>query len=258
MQKKDIMNRQKIAAGNWKMNLDFEEGLQLARTISHMDIPNDVNVILGIPYVYLKASLDMLLHVPRIDVAAQNCHQESHGAYTGEVSASMLESISCPYVIIGHSERRMYFGENSKILAQKVNEALKHGLKIIFCCGESLETRKAGEQNNYVTHQLKESLSHLSTEQMASIVIAYEPIWAIGTGETASPEQAQEMHLEIRNHIREIFGDKVADQMAILYGGSVKAANAESIFGQADVDGGLVGGASLDAEQFQTIIKSFS
>jgi len=252
------MSRQKIAAGNWKMNLDFEEGLQLARTISHMEIPMDANVILGIPHVYLKSALDMLLHVPRVDVAAQNCHQEESGAYTGEVSASMLESISCPYVIIGHSERRMYFGEDSKILAEKVDKALEHGLRVIFCCGESLETRKAGEQNSYVTQQLKESLSHLSQEQMKSIVIAYEPIWAIGTGETASPEQAQEMHLEIRNYLRESFGDEVADQMAILYGGSVKAANAESIFGQDDVDGGLVGGASLDADQFQAIIKSFS
>ena len=252
------MARQKIAAGNWKMNTTFEDGMELARTVSHMEVPEDVTVVLGIPYVFLKPAIDMLLHVPRIHASSQNCHQNTKGAFTGEISASMLASISCPYVIIGHSERRAYFHEDNAILAEKVNQALANNLEVIFCCGESLETRKAAEQGSYVTNQLKESLFHLTAAQMKHVVIAYEPIWAIGTGETASPEQAQEMHAEIRSFIASKFGKEIATDTAILYGGSVKAANANEIFGQTDVDGGLVGGASLDPEQFQTIIKSFS
>lgn len=252
------MARQKIAAGNWKMNTTFEDGMELARTVSHMDIPEDVTVVLGIPYVFLKSAIDMLLHVPRVHAAAQNCHQNLKGAFTGEISAPMLSSISCPYVIIGHSERRAYFHEDNAMLAEKVNQALANDLKVIFCCGESLDIRKAGEQGSHVTNQLKESLFHLTNEQMKQVVIAYEPIWAIGTGETASPEQAQEMHADIRKFLATKFGNEIADNTAILYGGSVKAANANEIFGQADVDGGLVGGASLDMDQFQTIIKSFS
>ncbi len=251
------MTRRKIAAGNWKMNMEFEEGMELARKVSHMDIPDGVEVILGVPSLYLKPCVDMLLHVPKVHVSAQNCHQAKKGAYTGEIAAGMLESISCPKVILGHSERRAYFQEDNAMLAEKVDRALEHGLEIIFCCGESLDTRKAGEQNAFVTNQLKESLFHLSAEVISTLVIAYEPIWAIGTGETASPEQAQDMHAAIRSFIAEQYGQEIAEQIPILYGGSVKAANAQQIFGQSDVDGGLVGGASLDAEQFQQIIQSF-
>lgn len=232
--------------------------MELARKVSHMEISDDVEVILGIPYVFLKPAIDMLLHVPQVHVAAQNVHQAPKGAYTGEIAASMLQSIACPYVIIGHSERRQYFGETNEQLKEKVNLAMDQGLKVIFCCGESLETRKAGEHEQFVQDQIAASLFDLSEERMEQIIIAYEPIWAIGTGETASPEQAQDMHKSIRASIAAKYGAQVADQIPILYGGSVKAANAETIFAQADVDGGLVGGASLDAEQFQTIIKSFA
>lgn len=251
------MARRKIAAGNWKMNLNFEDGMELARKVSHMEVPEDVDVVMGIPSLYLKPCVDMLLHVPRVNVAAQNCHQAAKGAYTGEIAASMLSSISCPIVIIGHSERRAYFGEDNSMLADKVNQALANNLEVIFCCGETLETRNGDEHVDFVTNQLKASLFHLSSEVISNLVIAYEPIWAIGTGETASPEQAQEMHAAIRSFIAEKYGQDVADQIPILYGGSVKAANAREIFSQQDVDGGLVGGASLDAEQFQKIILSF-
>lgn len=252
------MARRKIAAGNWKMNTTFETGMNLARKVSHMTIPDDVDVILGIPFLYVKPAVDMLLHVPSVHVSAQNCHEKTHGAFTGEISAEMIASISCPYVILGHSERRAYFGENNATLAHKVDQAYKHELNVIFCCGESLETRKSGQHEQFVTQQLMESLFHLSEAAIRKIVIAYEPIWAIGTGETASPEQAQDMHKAIRVFIAKKYGDEIANEIPILYGGSVKANNAAEIFGQADVDGGLVGGASLDPDQFQTIIQSFS
>jgi len=252
------MSRRKIAAGNWKMNTTFEDGMELARKISHASIPEDVEVILGIPYVYLKPAIDMLLHVPKVSVAAQNCHSKEKGAYTGEISTHMLSSISCPYVYIGHSERREYFNESSEELADKVDRAFAQKLDIVFCCGESLEIRKSGNQNEYVCRQIEESLFHLTKEQFRKLVIAYEPIWAIGTGETASPGQAQEMHNAIRSSFAAKYGDEVAATIPILYGGSVKSANAEEIFSQADVDGGLVGGASLDAEHFEKIINSFS
>ena len=251
------MSRRKIAAGNWKMNLEFEEAMDLARKVSHMEVPEDVEVIMGVPSLYLKPCIDMLLHVPRVDISAQNCHQNAKGAFTGEIAAGMLRSISCPNVIIGHSERREYFHENNQQLKEKVDIAQKNDLNVIFCCGESLDTRKAGKQVEYVTNQLEESLFHLSANDFSKLVIAYEPIWAIGTGETASPEQAQDMHKAIRSFIAKKYSDKVANIIPILYGGSVKAANAKEIFGQKDVDGGLIGGASLDPEQFREIIKSF-
>jgi triosephosphate isomerase len=252
------MTRRKIAAGNWKMNTSFESGMELAKSLSEKTIPSDVEVVLGIPYVFLKPAIDLLSNNKSISVSAQNCHSEEKGAYTGEISANMLQSINCPYVILGHSERRQYFNESNEELAAKVNMAFAQNLSVIFCCGEPLEIRKANKQNEYVTSQIKEGLFHLSDVDLSKIVIAYEPIWAIGTGETASPEQAQDMHANLRSFIAESYGEKVANIIPILYGGSVKSANAKEIFGQNDVDGGLVGGASLDANHFEKIINSFS
>jgi triosephosphate isomerase len=252
------MSRAKIAAGNWKMNMTFEDGLQLSREIANATRAEDVLTILGVPSIYLKMVVDQVLHVPGVEVAAQNCHHKASGAYTGEISAPMLESIGVKYVIIGHSERRAYFAESNEMLAAKVDIAFANNLTPIFCCGESLDIRKSGKHLSYVANQLKESLFHLSPEQMSNIIVAYEPIWAIGTGETASPEQAQEMHAYLRNTLSEKFGSEIADLIPILYGGSVKASNANEIFSQADVDGGLVGGASLKAEDFTVIINSFS
>ena len=252
------MPRRKIAAGNWKMNNSYDAGMELVRSLSKADIPSDVEVVLGIPYVFLKDSIEILENIPSISVAAQNCHFQEKGAYTGEISAEMLASILCPYVILGHSERRQYFKESNEELAINVNTAFSQNLKVIFCCGEPLDIRKACKQNKFVCNQLEESLFHLSSSEIADIVIAYEPIWAIGTGETASPEQAQDMHKNLREHLAKKYGEEIANQIPILYGGSVKSANAKEIFSQNDVDGGLVGGASLDAEHFEKIINSFS
>lgn len=240
------------------MNTTYESGMELTKSISNVNIPSDVEVVLGIPFVFLKPAIDELANNDQVCVSAQNCHSEEGGAYTGEISVSMLDSISCPYVILGHSERRQYFNETSEMLAAKVDKAYAQSLKVIFCCGEPLEIRKAGTQNAYVSNQIKESLFHLLKEDMSKIIIAYEPIWAIGTGETASPAQAQDMHANLRSFIADKYGDEIANTIPILYGGSVKSANAKEIFGQDDVDGGLVGGASLDAEHFAKIINSFS
>jgi triosephosphate isomerase len=189
-------------------------------------------------------------------VAAQNCYDKNAGAYTGEVSAPMLKSIGVPSVILGHSERREYFAESNAMLAEKVNRCLEQGLRPIFCCGEALAIRESGEQNAYVGQQLKESLFHLSAEQMKGFVIAYEPIWAIGTGKTASSAQAQEMHAHLRSVIAAQYGAEIADTVSILYGGSVKANNAVELFSQPDVDGGLVGGASLIPAEFSAIMRA--
>lgn len=250
--------RRKIAAGNWKMNKTYDEALQLIRDISATNPPKDIHTILAVPYLYLKNGVDMLMHVRGIDVAAQNCHQETAGAYTGEISCTMLESISVPFVVIGHSERREYFHEDNNLLKAKVDAALNTSLQVIFCCGESLEIRKSGDHVDYVCQQLRDSIFHLSKEDWSRIVIAYEPIWAIGTGETASPEQAQEMHKAIRSMINDEISAEVANDLSILYGGSVKPANAEEIFAKPDVDGGLVGGASLDAKGFLKIMEALS
>lgn len=248
--------RKQIAAGNWKMNLSFEEGQNLLQALKSSDRPSDVTTILGVPAPYLK-SLQDSCDDDSLCIAAQNIHHELKGAYTGETSINMVKSIGVKYVIIGHSERREYQKESNELLKTKVDLALEHGLSPIFCCGESLEIRKSGLQNDYVSNQLKESLFHLSAADFAKLVIAYEPIWAIGTGETASPQQAQEMHHALRSFIADTYGQDVANGISILYGGSVKPANAKEIFGQTDVDGGLVGGASLKAEDFTQIIHSF-
>lgn len=251
------MTRLNIAAGNWKMNKTFEDALQLSREIANAQRNEGVLTILGVPSVYLKMVVDQVLHVPGLEVAAQNCHSMPSGAFTGEISAAMLNSIGLKYVIIGHSERRQFFAESNAELAEKVNISLENELIPIFCCGESLDIRKSGKHLEYVANQLAESLFHLDETAVEKLIIAYEPIWAIGTGETASPEQAQEMHAHLRSALAGKYGDKVAESISILYGGSVKPANAEVIFSQKDVDGGLVGGASLKSEDFVQIINAF-
>ena len=249
------MVRKNIAAGNWKMNTTVSQGLELYRALGANDIPNNVEVIVGAPFIHLGALLAAKNEL--IKIAAQNCHFENSGAYTGEISPSMLSDMGVDYVILGHSERREYFNEDNALLAKKLNAALANNLKVIFCCGEPLDVRKAGRQNSFVSKQLEEGLFHLSAAQLSNVVIAYEPIWAIGTGETASPEQAQEMHAHIRSLLTSKYGNDSAQATSILYGGSVKPGNAKEIFGQKDVDGGLVGGASLKSDSFGEIIHSF-
>ncbi|MFZ1784708.1 MAG: triose-phosphate isomerase [Ferruginibacter sp.] len=250
--------RKQIAAANWKMNLTLQEAEILMDAL--LATPHDLNenqeAVFGVPFPYLVNIKSKLAGRKNVFVAAQNCSDKKSGAYTGEVSAEMLKSIAVDYVILGHSERREYFNESHAMLAGKINICLENGLQPIFCCGEPLSIRETESQNSYVETQLKESLFHLSAEQLTGFVIAYEPIWAIGTGKTASNEQAQEMHAHIRNVISNQYGAAVADSISILYGGSVKANNAAAIFAQPDVDGGLVGGASLVAADFAAIINS--
>lgn len=249
--------RKQIAAANWKMNLTLEQAATLLSDLEQKEIPlsEKQEVILGVPFPYLVMAAEKFAKNERIQIAAQNCYNKHSGAFTGEVSASMISSCGVKYVIIGHSERREYFQEDAEILVEKINEALINNLKPIFCCGESLEIRESGKQNEFVEDQIRKCLFHLSGEQITEFVIAYEPIWAIGTGKTASAEQAQEMHAHIRKVLSEKYGSEVADSISILYGGSVKANNASEIFGKPDVDGGLVGGASLNANEFETVIK---
>lgn len=250
--------RKQIAAANWKMNLTLAQGNALVNDIVKASLTLDENhiAVFAVPFPYLIHIKEQLAGKTNVFVAAQNCYSKKSGAYTGEVSAEMLQSIGIEYVVLGHSERREYFNESNSMLADKVNLCFEHGLKSIFCCGEALEIREAGTQNSYVEGQIKESLFHLSAGQMTNFIIAYEPIWAIGTGKTATSAQAQEMQQHIRSVIAAKYGDTVAQSVSILYGGSVKAANAKEIFGQPDVDGGLVGGASLVAAEFVTIINS--
>jgi triosephosphate isomerase len=250
--------RKQIAAANWKMNLTVQQADALMNelfTTAH-DLKDNQEAVFGVPFPYLINIKSKLSGKKNVFVAAQNCYDKKSGAYTGETSAEMLKSIAVDYVILGHSERREYFHETNEMLAAKINICLENGLKPIFCCGEPLAIREAETQNSFVETQLKESLFHLTAEQLTGFVIAYEPIWAIGTGKTASNEQAQEMHAHIRSVLAKQYGDSVAGSISILYGGSVKANNAAAIFGQTDVDGGLVGGASLVAADFAAIINS--
>lgn len=251
--------RQKIVAGNWKMNKTFEEAHILASEVLNMvndEVKSDVKVVFCVPFPYLMPVRTLLGKNTRIAVGAQNCSEHESGAFTGEVSALMLKSMSIPYVILGHSERRQYFGENGNLLAKKVDAALKHNLTPIFCCGEPLDVRENNGHEKLVKQQLEESLFHLDAAAIHKVVIAYEPVWAIGTGKTASSRQAQDMHAVIRNHISSKYGRQSADEIPILYGGSVNAANASELFACPDVDGGLVGGASLKSREFTEIIKS--
>ena len=250
--------RKQIAAANWKMNLTLQQGELLVEELlkSTHDLNENQQAVFAVPFPYLVNVKKMLAGNNHVFVAAQNCYNKVSGAYTGEVSAEILKSIAVDYVVLGHSERREYFKESNEMLAEKINICIEYGLKPIFCCGEALEIREAGIQNSFVENQIKESLFHLSAEQLFGFVIAYEPIWAIGTGKTASSAQAQEIHAYIRSVLASKYGNDVADSVSILYGGSVKAANAKEIFSQPDVDGGLVGGASLMAAEFASIIKS--
>src|SRR5688572_22142107 len=252
--------RQKIAAGNWKMNKTLEEANILASEIKGMvadEVKGDAKIIFCTPSPYLLPIKNLLGNGARISIGAQNCSEHESGAYTGEVSAAMLKSIGIPYVILGHSERRQYFGEDGKLLAKKVDIALKHGLTPIFCCGEPLDVRESNGHEALVKKQVEESLFHLDPSNVQKVVIAYEPVWAIGTGKTASAQQAQDMHAVIRKHLSSKYGNAVADSISILYGGSVNAGNAKELFACPDVDGGLVGGASLKSRDFTEIAKSF-
>jgi triosephosphate isomerase len=250
--------RQKIVAGNWKMNKTMEEANILASEIAGMvadEVRGNVKVIFCVPFPYLSAIKNVIGNNPHISIGAQNCSEHESGAYTGEVSAAMLKSLNIPYVILGHSERRQYFGEDGLLLAKKTDIALKHGLTPIFCCGEPLEVREKNEHEALVKKQVEESLFHLDATAIQKVIIAYEPVWAIGTGKTASAQQAQDMHAVIRKHLSSKYGHAVADTIAILYGGSVNAANAKELFACPDVDGGLVGGASLKSREFTEVIK---
>ncbi|MBA4258187.1 MAG: triose-phosphate isomerase [Chitinophaga sp.] len=250
--------RKQIAAANWKMNLTVQQGEQLINDL--LSKPHELNenqlAIFAVPAPYLMMAQEKLGNKNRVAVAAQNCYSKKSGAYTGEISVEMLNSIGVKYVVLGHSERREYFNESNQFLAEKIDICLSHQITPIFCCGEPLQIREEGTQNAYVAAQLKESLFHLTSAQLVNVVIAYEPIWAIGTGKTASSDQAQEMHAFIRAELAHVYGKETADQISILYGGSVKANNAVELFSQTDVDGGLVGGASLIADEFAAIINA--
>ena len=247
--------RKKIVAGNWKMNNNQEETVSLVSEIVSNLEETDAEVMVAPTFVNLASAVNSL-NSSDVEVVAQNMHFAPSGAYTGEISAAMLKSIGIKTVIIGHSERRAYFGETDEILAKKVVAALESELRIIFCFGEELDDRKAGNHFSVVESQLKNALFSLDKNSWSNIVLAYEPVWAIGTGETASPEQAQEMHAFIRETITNAFDEQIAQDVTILYGGSVKPANAEEIFSKPDVDGGLIGGASLKADDFLAIVKA--
>ncbi|MCD6353934.1 MAG: triose-phosphate isomerase [Prolixibacteraceae bacterium] len=251
--------RQKIVAGNWKCNTNLQEGIELAKAVDTVVASkgaDDVVVILGTPFTHIAKVVETV-NTNRIGVAAQNCAAEAKGAYTGEVSAEMVKSTGAKFVILGHSERREYYGETSETLNKKLALAFKNKLTPIYCCGEALDIREAGTQNEYVKQQLEETVFQLSADDFKKIIIAYEPIWAIGTGKTATSEQAQQMHAFIRSAIAEKFGEEIAGATSILYGGSCKPTNAKELFANKDVDGGLIGGASLKAEDFVGIINGF-
>ena len=253
----NIMRKQ-IAAANWKMNLNQNEAETLLDQLvaSDLKLSENQSAIFAVPAIYIPLAIQKLTGKQQMFVAAQNCHQKANGAYTGEIAASMYASIGVNHIVLGHSERREYFNESDTLLAEKTEAVLAIGSTPIFCCGEPLSIREAGTQNSFVEAQLKNALFQLSAEQIVKVVIAYEPIWAIGTGKTATSAQAQETHAYIRSVFAAQYGQSIADQISILYGGSVKASNAKEIFSQPDVDGGLVGGASLIATEFATIINA--
>ncbi len=250
--------RKKIVAGNWKMNKNLQEGVALATELNEVlkaEKPN-CDVVICTPFIHLATVSNIIDHNV-IGLGAENCADKVSGAFTGEVSAEMVKSTGAEYVILGHSERREYYNETPAILKEKVDLALANGLKIIFCIGESLAQREANEQNAVVKAELEGSVFHLTPEQFANIVIAYEPIWAIGTGKTATSDQAEEIHAYIRSIVADKYGKEVADNTSILYGGSCKASNAPELFAKEDIDGGLIGGASLKAPDFKGIIDAW-
>jgi triosephosphate isomerase len=248
--------RKKIVAGNWKMNKTLPEAIELINELTHKIKPEDkVEVIIAPSFVNLPAAVDLTKEFP-IEIAAQNMHFEDNGAYTGEISADMLKAIGVDKVILGHSERRAYFNETDEILEKKAHKAYEKQMLNIFCVGEKLEDRQKGKHFEVVKNQLKKALFSLPLQAYKKIVIAYEPVWAIGTGETATPEQAQEMHQFIRESLAKKYGRELAGKVRILYGGSVKPSNAKEIFSKPDVDGGLIGGAALQADSFNAIVEA--
>ncbi|MBX0334081.1 triose-phosphate isomerase [Pontibacter sp. HSC-14F20] len=252
--------RKRIVAGNWKMNKTYEEGLSLVSEIDNMvkdEVNGDVTVIVAPPFPFLQGVGKLTQGNDLMHLAAQNVSEHESGAFTGEVSAGMLKSVGVQYVIIGHSERRMYHHEDAQTLYKKLKAAIAQGITPIFCCGEPLEERDADRHFDYVGKQLHDSLSYLSNEEFDQVVVAYEPIWAIGTGRTASSQQAQEMHAYIREQLSRMFDAEAAFNCSILYGGSCNPGNAKELFSQPDVDGGLIGGASLKSRDFTDIVKSF-
>ncbi len=248
--------RKNIVAGNWKMNKTLQEGVALATELKSIVTNPNCGVVIGTPFIHLATVAELLNGSP-IAVAAENCADHESGAYTGEVSAAMVASTGAEYCIIGHSERRAYYGETYEILREKTQLALANNLTPIFCIGEVKEEREANRQNEVVAEQLTGSVFNLSAEEFGKVVLAYEPVWAIGTGLTASPEQAQEIHAFIRSLVAEQYGAEVAENTTILYGGSCNASNAASLFANPDIDGGLIGGASLKAADFNAIISAF-
>lgn len=251
--------RKKIVAGNWKMNLTYEDGLSLFSEIANMlhdEQSGDQEVIICAPFIHLHALVKLSNGI--VKIGAQNCHQKESGAYTGEVSAAMLQSVGCEYVLIGHSERRQYFAESDALLLEKANMALSHHLTPIFCIGETLDERNNGSYFKVLADQLENGVFGLSEENFNIVILAYEPVWAIGTGLTASPEQAQEIHRFIRTEVEKKFGFNTADDTTILYGGSCNPGNAHALFGQSDIDGALIGGASLKSRDFTDIVKALN
>ena len=250
--------RKQYAAANWKMNLTLTEGEDLIKSIlaSTSNVAAHQKIIFAVPFPLLIPMMNLVQGFENITIAAQNCHQKLHGAFTGEISTKLIASLGIKYVILGHSERRQFFAETNELLKEKVDIALSQNLTPIFCCGEPLSIRNSNQQNEFVSNQIEASLFHLNTTQISNIVFAYEPIWAIGTGQTATSNQAQEMHQFIRETIASKYNQETAQQISILYGGSVKADNAKELFSRVDVDGGLVGGASLISKDFSQIIAA--
>jgi triosephosphate isomerase len=250
--------RKNIVAGNWKMNLNRAEGIALVEDVlARLPTDNNTHVVFAPSFVYLHKVAKMCANTSKVVAAAQDCSANEKGTFTGEVSASMLASCGARYVVLGHSERRANFAESNEILKTKVGQAFRNDLKVIFCCGESLSQRESGVHFDWIKAQISESLFHLSSEEFKNIVIAYEPIWAIGTGVTASTDQAQEIHAFIRNILVEQYGNEVALSTSILYGGSCKPSNAKELFASQDIDGGLIGAASLSSDDFVKITQSF-
>jgi triosephosphate isomerase (TIM) len=253
--------RKKIVAGNWKMNLDYNEGLSLFSEMINMindEITGKQEAVICSPFIHLHSLAQLAKGYTKVSIGAQNAHQAESGAYTGEISAKMIKSVGAEYVILGHSERRQYFGEGNELLAKKTDTALSNGLKPIFCIGETLEEREANKHFEIIKSQLEEGIFHLDEDQFSNLVIAYEPVWAIGTGKTASAAQAQEIHAFIRIEIAAKYNQELANSTTILYGGSCNPKNAPELFSQPDIDGGLIGGASLKSRDFLDIVKVFN
>jgi len=251
--------RKGIVAGNWKMNMNRNEGYDLVRSIIDGlgSLTANADVIIAAPYPFLTPLAKMLASNDQVYLAAQNCHYEDGGAFTGEISAQILSSFEVSHVILGHSERRQYFNEDDALISTKISQAFKNNLKAIYCFGETLEQRDANQHKEVVVNQVKEALKGLSSSDMQNLIIAYEPVWAIGTGRTATPEQAQEIHAHVRGLMKEEFGGE-GENVSILYGGSCKPSNAQELFSQPDIDGGLIGGASLNSTDFLSIIQAYS